>query len=174
MGGVAPERRLPRACWLALAGGGAALAATLPSWGPGAAAEGAVHVVWAVFAAYALLPVGTPVAAGFGILLPTVHTIAAALVAHRFPFHAWQQVSRFEFSYNFKFSIAALKIHKTRKTIDLMAKKLDVLFEHFCGCTSLASSRARPWPSVSQLTRLMRCCIINFMASLATLLTLDT
>ncbi|XP_026329581.1 Ca(2+)/calmodulin-responsive adenylate cyclase-like isoform X5 [Hyposmocoma kahamanoa] len=92
VGGVAPERRLPRACWLALAGGGAALAATLPAWGPGAAAEGAVHVVWAVFAAYALLPVGTPVAAGFGVLLPTVHTIAAALVAHRFPFHAWQQM----------------------------------------------------------------------------------
>lgn len=92
-GGVAPERRLPRACWLALAGGGAALATTLPAWSPGAAAEGAVHVVWAVFAAYALLPVGAPVAAAFGILLPTVHTIAAALVAHRFPHHVWQQVS---------------------------------------------------------------------------------
>lgn len=91
--GVAPERRLPRACWLALAGGGAALATTLPAWSPGAAAEGAVHVVWAVFAAYALLPVGAPVAAAFGILLPTVHTIAAALVAHRFPYHVWQQVS---------------------------------------------------------------------------------
>lgn len=92
-GGAAPERRLPRACWLALAGGGAALAATLPAWSPGAAAEGAAHVVWAVFAAYALLPVGAPVAAAFGILLPTVHTAAAALVAHRFPYHIWQQVS---------------------------------------------------------------------------------
>jgi hypothetical protein len=92
-GGVAPERRLPRACWLALAGGAAALAATLPAWGPGAAVEGAAHVVWAVFAAYALLPVGAPVAAAFGILLPTVHTVAAALVAHRFPYHVWQQVS---------------------------------------------------------------------------------
>ncbi|KAJ0180597.1 hypothetical protein K1T71_004001 [Dendrolimus kikuchii] len=91
-GGVAPERRLPRACWLALAGGSAALAATLPAWNPGAAAEGAPHVVWAVFAAYALLPVGAPVAAAFGILLPTVHTIAAALVAHRFPYHVWQQM----------------------------------------------------------------------------------
>ncbi|XP_028037906.1 Ca(2+)/calmodulin-responsive adenylate cyclase-like [Bombyx mandarina] len=90
--GVAPERRLPRACWLALAGGGAVLAATLPAWSPGAAAEGAVHVVWAVFAAYALLPVGAPVAAAFGIVLPTVHTIAAALVAHRFPYHVWQQM----------------------------------------------------------------------------------
>ncbi|KAM3963136.1 LOW QUALITY PROTEIN: adenylate cyclase type 1 [Aphomia sociella] len=91
-GGVAPERRLPRACWLALAGGGTALAATLPAWSPGAAAEGAAHVVWAVFAAYALLPVGAPVAAAFGILLPTAHTIAAALVAHRFPYHVWQQM----------------------------------------------------------------------------------
>ncbi|XP_063620707.1 Ca(2+)/calmodulin-responsive adenylate cyclase-like isoform X2 [Cydia splendana] len=91
-GGTAPERRLPRACWLALAGGGAALAATLPAWSPGAAAEGAAHVVWAVFAAYALLPVGAPVAAAFGILLPTVHTVAAALVAHRFPYHIWQQM----------------------------------------------------------------------------------
>ncbi|KPJ06154.1 Ca(2+)/calmodulin-responsive adenylate cyclase [Papilio machaon] len=91
-GGVAPERRLPRACWLALAGGGAALAATLPCWGPGSAAEGATHVVWAVFAAYALLPVGAPVAATFGILLPTTHTIAAALVAHRFPYHVLEQM----------------------------------------------------------------------------------
>ncbi|XP_068630071.1 adenylate cyclase type 1 isoform X3 [Battus philenor] len=91
-GGVAPERQLPRACWLALAGGGAALAATLPCWGPGAPAEGATHVVWAVFAAYALLPVGAPVAATFGILLPTAHTIAAALVAYRFPYHVWQQM----------------------------------------------------------------------------------
>lgn len=91
--GVAPERRLPRACWLALVGGGAALGATLPTWGPGAAAEGAVHVVWAVFAAYALLPVGAPVAAAFGVLLPTAHTIAAAFVAHRFPNYVWQQVS---------------------------------------------------------------------------------
>ncbi|XP_060810823.1 Ca(2+)/calmodulin-responsive adenylate cyclase isoform X2 [Amyelois transitella] len=91
-GGVAPERRLPRACWLALAGGGIALAATLPAWGPGAAAEGAAHVVWAVFAAYALLPVGAPVAATFGIILPTVHTVAAALIAHRFPYHVWQQM----------------------------------------------------------------------------------
>ncbi|XP_063359342.1 Ca(2+)/calmodulin-responsive adenylate cyclase-like isoform X3 [Cydia amplana] len=91
-GGTAPERRLPRACWLALAGGGAALAASLPAWSPGAAAEGAAHVVWAVFAAYALLPVGAPVAAAFGILLPTVHTVAAALVAHRFPYHIWQQM----------------------------------------------------------------------------------
>ncbi|XP_047528233.1 Ca(2+)/calmodulin-responsive adenylate cyclase isoform X1 [Vanessa atalanta] len=89
---VAPERRLPRACWLALAGGGTALAATLPAWNPGAAAEGAAHVVWAVFAAYALLPVGAPVAAAFGLLLPTAHTIAAALVAHRFPYHVWQQM----------------------------------------------------------------------------------
>ncbi|KAF9800587.1 hypothetical protein SFRURICE_015433 [Spodoptera frugiperda] len=78
--GVAPERRLPRACWLALAGGGVALAATLPAWNTGAAAEGAAHVVWAVFAAYALLPVGAPVAAAFGILLPTAHTIASALM----------------------------------------------------------------------------------------------
>ncbi|XP_045785423.1 Ca(2+)/calmodulin-responsive adenylate cyclase isoform X4 [Maniola jurtina] len=91
-GGVAPERRLPRACWLALAGGGTALAATLPAWSPGAAAEGAAHVVWAVFAAYALLPVGAPVAAAFGLLLPTVHTVAAALVAYRFPYHVWQQI----------------------------------------------------------------------------------
>ncbi|XP_028177775.1 Ca(2+)/calmodulin-responsive adenylate cyclase-like isoform X3 [Ostrinia furnacalis] len=91
-GGVAPERRLPRACWLALIGGGAALAATLPAWGPGASAEGAAHVVWAVFAAYALLPVGAPVAAAFGVVLPTMHTIAAALVAHRFPYHVWQQM----------------------------------------------------------------------------------
>ncbi|CAH0604768.1 unnamed protein product [Chrysodeixis includens] len=90
--GVAPERRLPRACWLALAGGGIALAATLPAWNTGAAAEGAAHVVWAVFAAYALLPVGAPVAAGFGILLPTAHTIASALVANRFPYHVWQQM----------------------------------------------------------------------------------
>ncbi|OWR42960.1 putative adenylate cyclase type [Danaus plexippus plexippus] len=90
-GGVTPERRLPRACWLALAGGGTALAATLPVWSPGSAAEGAVHVVWAVFAAYALLPVGAPVAAAFGLLLPIAHTIAAALVAHRFPYHIWQQ-----------------------------------------------------------------------------------
>nr|XP_032514039.1 Ca(2+)/calmodulin-responsive adenylate cyclase-like isoform X2 [Danaus plexippus plexippus] len=91
-GGVTPERRLPRACWLALAGGGTALAATLPVWSPGSAAEGAVHVVWAVFAAYALLPVGAPVAAAFGLLLPIAHTIAAALVAHRFPYHIWQQM----------------------------------------------------------------------------------
>ncbi|CAK1545295.1 unnamed protein product [Leptosia nina] len=91
-GGVTPERRLPRACWLALAGGGVALAATLPAWSPGAAVEGAAHVVWAVFAAYALLPVGAPVAAAFGLLLPTVHTIAAALVAYRFPYHVWQQM----------------------------------------------------------------------------------
>ncbi|XP_075969683.1 adenylate cyclase rutabaga isoform X2 [Anticarsia gemmatalis] len=91
-GGVAPERRLPRACWLALAGGGIALAATLPAWSTGAAAEGAAHVVWAVFAAYALLPVGAPVAAAFGVLLPTTHTIASALVAHRFPYHVWQQM----------------------------------------------------------------------------------
>ncbi|XP_041977355.1 Ca(2+)/calmodulin-responsive adenylate cyclase-like isoform X2 [Aricia agestis] len=91
-GGEAPERRLPRACWLALAGGGTALAATLPAWSPGAAAEGAVHVVWAVFAAYALLPVGAPVAAAFGLLLPVAHTVAAALVAPRFPYHVWQQM----------------------------------------------------------------------------------
>ncbi|XP_053624993.1 Ca(2+)/calmodulin-responsive adenylate cyclase isoform X5 [Plodia interpunctella] len=91
-GGVAPERRLPRACWLALAGGGVALVSTLPAWGPGAAAEGAAHVVWAVFAAYALLPVGAPAAATFGIILPTVHTVAAALIAHRFPYHVWQQM----------------------------------------------------------------------------------
>nr|XP_049695313.1 Ca(2+)/calmodulin-responsive adenylate cyclase-like isoform X4 [Helicoverpa armigera] len=90
--GVAPERRLPRACWLALAGGGVALAATLPAWNTGAAAEGAAHVVWAVFAAYALLPVGAPVAAAFGIILPTAHTIASALVANRFPYHVWQQM----------------------------------------------------------------------------------
>ncbi|CAB3224658.1 unnamed protein product [Arctia plantaginis] len=90
--GVAPERRLPRACWLALAGGGIALAATLPAWNTGAAAEGAAHVVWAVFAAYALLPVGAPVAAAFGILLPTMHTIASAFIAHRFPYHIWQQM----------------------------------------------------------------------------------
>lgn len=99
--GVAPERRLPRACWLALAGGGVALAATLPAWNTGAAAEGAAHVVWAVFAAYALLPVGAPVAAAFGILLPTAHTIASALVANRFPYHVWQQVSDlFHYYYN--------------------------------------------------------------------------
>ncbi|CAH0748317.1 unnamed protein product [Diatraea saccharalis] len=91
-GGVAPERRLPRACWLALVGGGTALACTLPAWGPGSAAEGAAHVVWAVFAAYALLPVGAPVAAAFGVVLPTIHTIAAALVANRFPYHVWQQI----------------------------------------------------------------------------------
>ncbi|XP_039747499.1 Ca(2+)/calmodulin-responsive adenylate cyclase-like isoform X2 [Pararge aegeria] len=91
-GGVAPERRLPRACWLALAGGGTALAATLPAWSPGASAEGAAHVVWAVFAAYALLPVGAPVAVAFGLLLPTAHTVAAALVAYRFPYHVWQQI----------------------------------------------------------------------------------
>ncbi|CAH4037328.1 unnamed protein product [Pieris brassicae] len=91
-GGVTPERRLPRACWLALAGGGVALAATLPAWSPGAAVEGAAHVIWAVFAAYALLPVGAPVAAAFGILLPIVHTIAAALVASRFPYNVWQQM----------------------------------------------------------------------------------
>ncbi|XP_072943724.1 adenylate cyclase type 1 isoform X3 [Epargyreus clarus] len=91
-GGASPERRLPRACWLALAGGGTALAATLPAWSPGAAAEGAAHVVWAVFAAYALLPVGAPVAAAFGLLLPIAHTVAAALVAHRFPYHVWQQM----------------------------------------------------------------------------------
>lgn len=94
-GGSAPERRLPRACWLALAGGVAALAAQLPMWGSGAAAEGAAHVVWAVFAAYALLPVGAPVAATFGVLLPTLHTSAAALVAPRFPYHVWQQVCIF-------------------------------------------------------------------------------
>ncbi|XP_038215206.1 Ca(2+)/calmodulin-responsive adenylate cyclase isoform X1 [Zerene cesonia] len=91
-GGVTPERRLPRACWLALAGGGVALAATLPAWSAGAAAEGTAHVVWAVFAAYALLPVGAPVAAAFGLLLPIAHTVAAALVAYRFPYHAWQQM----------------------------------------------------------------------------------
>lgn len=90
--GVAPERRLPRACWMALVGGGIALAATLPAWSTGAAAEGAAHVVWAVFAAYALLPVGAPVAAAFGIFLPTTHTIASALVAQRFPYHIWQQM----------------------------------------------------------------------------------
>lgn len=90
--GVTPERRLPRACWLALAGGGVTLVATLPAWSPGAAVEGAAHVVWAVFAAYALLPVGAPVAAAFGIILPIVHTGAAALVANRFPYHVWQQV----------------------------------------------------------------------------------
>lgn len=96
-GDSTPERRLPRACWLALAGGAVALAAQLPVWGPGAAAEGAAHVVWAVFAAYALLPVGAPVAAAFGIILPTVHTIAAALVAYHFPYHIWQQVSTYMF-----------------------------------------------------------------------------
>ncbi|XP_052737625.1 Ca(2+)/calmodulin-responsive adenylate cyclase isoform X4 [Bicyclus anynana] len=90
--GGTPERRLPRACWLALAGGGTALAATLPAWSPGAAAEGAAHVVWAVFAAYALLPVGAPVAVAFGLLLPAAHTVAAALVAYRFPYHVWQQL----------------------------------------------------------------------------------
>lgn len=114
--GVAPERRLPRACWLALAGGGAALATTLPAWSPGAAAEGAVHVVWAVFAAYALLPVGAPAAAAFGIILPTVHTIAAALVAHRFPHHVWQQVSYLHIQ-NWYFSKKLAVYNKTPNSV---------------------------------------------------------
>ncbi|CAG9096957.1 unnamed protein product [Plutella xylostella] len=88
----APERRLPRACWLALAGGGAALLAQLPAWSSGSAAEGAEHVVWAIFAAYALLPVGAPAAIAFGSLLTVAHTVAAALVAYRFPYYIWQQV----------------------------------------------------------------------------------
>ncbi|XP_048479262.1 Ca(2+)/calmodulin-responsive adenylate cyclase isoform X4 [Plutella xylostella] len=88
----APERRLPRACWLALAGGGAALLAQLPAWSAGSAAEGAEHVVWAIFAAYALLPVGAPAAIAFGSLLTVAHTVAAALVAYRFPYYIWQQL----------------------------------------------------------------------------------
>lgn len=59
------------------------------------AAEGVWQVVFAVFLAYAMLPLRTWVAALFGVSLPIVHmAVAGAVARDLFPHLVWQQVSR--------------------------------------------------------------------------------
>ncbi|XP_047110643.1 Ca(2+)/calmodulin-responsive adenylate cyclase isoform X3 [Schistocerca piceifrons] len=58
------------------------------------AAEGVWQVVFAVFLAYAMLPLRTWVAALFGVSLPAVHmAVAGALARELFPNLAWQQLT---------------------------------------------------------------------------------
>lgn len=55
-------------------------------------AEGVWQVVFVVFLAYAMMPLKTWVAAVFGVFLPVVHVIVAAIFAKEFPSLTWQQV----------------------------------------------------------------------------------
>ena len=55
-------------------------------------AEGVWQVVFVVFLAYAMMPLKTWVAALFGLFLPIVHIIVAAIFAKEFPSLTWQQV----------------------------------------------------------------------------------
>jgi adenylate cyclase 1 len=55
-------------------------------------AEGVWQVVFVVFLAYAMMPLKTWIAAVFGIFLPVVHIIVAAIFAKEFPSLTWQQV----------------------------------------------------------------------------------
>jgi len=56
-------------------------------------AEGVWQVVFVVFLAYAMMPLKTWVAALFGLFLPVVHVVVAAIFAKEFPSLTWQQVS---------------------------------------------------------------------------------
>lgn len=56
-------------------------------------AEGVWQVVFVVFLAYAMMPLKTWVATLFGLFLPVVHVIVAAIFAKEFPSLTWQQVS---------------------------------------------------------------------------------
>jgi adenylate cyclase 1 len=55
-------------------------------------AEGVWQVIFVVFLAYAMMPLKTWVAAVFGVFLPIVHVIVAAIFAKEFPSLTWQQV----------------------------------------------------------------------------------
>ena len=55
-------------------------------------AEGVWQVVFVVFLAYAMMPLKTWVAALFGLFLPVVHVVVAAIFAKEFPSLTWQQV----------------------------------------------------------------------------------
>jgi adenylate cyclase 1 len=55
-------------------------------------AEGVWQVVFVVFLAYAMMPLKTWVAALFGLFLPIVHVVVAAIFAKEFPSLTWQQV----------------------------------------------------------------------------------
>ena len=55
-------------------------------------AEGVWQVVFVVFLAYAMMPLKTWVAALFGLFLPVVHIVVAAIFAKEFPSLTWQQV----------------------------------------------------------------------------------
>jgi adenylate cyclase 1 len=55
-------------------------------------AEGVWQVVFVVFLAYAMMPLKTWVAAVFGVFLPVVHVIVAAIFSKEFPSLTWQQV----------------------------------------------------------------------------------
>ena len=55
-------------------------------------AEGVWQVVFVVFLAYAMMPLKTWVAAVFGLFLPIVHVVVAAIFAKEFPSLTWQQV----------------------------------------------------------------------------------
>ncbi|XP_068082518.1 Ca(2+)/calmodulin-responsive adenylate cyclase [Anabrus simplex] len=56
-------------------------------------AEGVWQVVFVVFLAYAMMPLKTWVAAVFGIALPLVHLVVAAVLAREFPYLTWQQLT---------------------------------------------------------------------------------
>ncbi|XP_023721061.1 Ca(2+)/calmodulin-responsive adenylate cyclase isoform X3 [Cryptotermes secundus] len=56
-------------------------------------AEGVWQVVFVVFLAYAMMPLKTWVAAVFGVFLPVVHVIVAAIFAKEFPSLTWQQAT---------------------------------------------------------------------------------
>lgn len=68
-----------------------------------AAAQGAWHVVFAVFVAYGMLPVRGWVAALVGLLLPLAHTLTVIflLMPTDFPNLAWQQVHIYIYNYSF-------------------------------------------------------------------------
>jgi adenylate cyclase 1 len=75
-------------------------------------AEGVWQVVFVVFLAYAMMPLKTWVAAVFGIILPVLHVIVAAIFAKEFPSLTWQQVC--------DVSISRLSVHQYIATEDEM------------------------------------------------------
>ncbi|KAK7870562.1 hypothetical protein R5R35_009074 [Gryllus longicercus] len=74
-------------------GAGAGAGGSLRAESRRVAAEGAWHVVFVVFLAYALMPLRAWVAAAFGLSLGAAHLLAAGALARDFPHLTWRQLT---------------------------------------------------------------------------------
>ncbi|GLH15931.1 Uncharacterized protein GBIM_20331 [Gryllus bimaculatus] len=75
------------------AGGAGGAGGSLRAESRRVAAEGAWHVVFVVFLAYALMPLRAWVAAAFGLSLGAAHLLAAGALARDFPHLTWRQLT---------------------------------------------------------------------------------